>query len=333
MFIVNTYTLAVLLSLVTMLCWGSWPNTQKLVSRSWRFELFYWDYVIGIAIAALFFAFTLGSTGGEGRSFLADSAQADGSNILSAALGGAIFNLGNILFVAALVLAGMSVAFPVGAGIGLILGVLTNYIALPVGNGLFLFIGVALVATAILLSAKAYRNLSRKENNVSLKGIMLAVIAGILFGFFYRFIGGAMTTDFHTPEPGKLGPYTAVVCFSLGVLFSNIIFNTIMMKRPVAGDPVTYNMYLKGKSRDHMMGILGGLIWGTGLVLSILSTEQAGFAISFGLGQGNAMIAAIWGVLIWKEFAKAPAGTNRLLYGMFGCYVTGIIIIIISRIY
>ena len=294
--------------------------------------MFYWDYVIGIVIAALFFAFTLGSTGNEGRSFLADLAQADGSNILSAALGGAIFNLGNIIFVAALVLSGMSVAFPVGAGIGLILGVLLNYIAAPVGNGFYLFLGVALVATAILLSARAYRNLSRKENNVSRKGIFLSVIAGVLFGFFYRFIAGAMTTDFGTPEPGKLEPYAAVVFFALGVFFSNIILNTIMMKKPVQGTAVSYNMYLKGMSKDHMMGILGGFIWGTGLVLSILSTEQAGFAISFGLGQGNAMIAAIWGVFIWKEFAKAPAGTNRLLYGMFGCYIAGIIMIIISRI-
>lgn len=333
MYIVGTYTVAVLLSIVTMLCWGSWPNTQKLVSKNWRFELFYWDYVLGILIAALLFAFSLGSSGTDGRSFMADLFQADWQNMFSAAVGGAIFNLGNILFVAAIALAGMSVAFPVGAGIGLILGVLINYVAAPVGNAFYLFAGVALVAAAILLSAKAQRNLQKEEKNVSVKGLVLSIVAGVLFGFFYRFIGSSMTGDFRIPEAGKMEPYAAVVCFASGVLLSNFLFNTIMMKKPVAGQPVSYAMYFKGSQRDHLMGILGGLIWGTGLVLSILSTERAGFAISFGLGQGNAMIAAIWGVFIWREFARAPKGTNRLLYGMFACYIAGIIMLIVSRLY
>jgi len=333
MYIVDTYAVAVLLSIITMLCWGSWPNTQKLVSKNWRFELFYWDYVLGILVAALLFAFSLGASGTEGRSFVADLIQADWQNMLSAALGGAIFNLGNILFVAAIALAGMSVAFPVGAGIGLILGVLINYVAAPVGNAFYLFAGVALVAAAILLSAKAQRNLQKEEKNVSVKGLVLSIIAGLLFGFFYRFIGNSMTGDFRMPEAGKMEPYAAVVCFALGVLLSNFIFNTIMMKKPVSGQPVSYAMYFKGSRRDHLMGVLGGLIWGTGLVLSILSTERAGFAISFGLGQGNAMVAAIWGVFIWREFARAPKATNRLLYGMFVCYIAGIIMLIVSRLF
>lgn len=332
MFTVDTYSLAVLLSVVTMICWGSWPNMQKLVSKNWRFELFYWDYVIGIVLVTLLFAVTLGSSGGGGLSFREDVQQANSENILSAITGGVIFNAANILFVAAIAVAGMSVAFPVGAGFGLVLGVVTNYIAMPAGNKLFLFGGVVAVVVAIILSAVAYKRLSVTQNAISVKGIALSLIAGVLFGFFYRFIAGAMYPDFVNPQPGKLGPYTATVLFGIGVLISNFVFNTILMKKPVKGLAVGYGDYFAGSKKDHLMGIIGGAIWGTGLVLSILSAGQAGFAISFGLGQGNAMIAAIWGVFVWKEFKLAPPGTNRLLYAMFLFYIIGLILIVYAKI-
>ncbi len=331
MFIIETYFLAVVLSVITMICWGSWPNTQKLVSPSWRFELFYWDYVLGILLIALVFAFTLGSQGNAGRSFIQDLLQAEWNNINSAIIGGAIFNAANILFVAALSLAGMAVAFPVGAGLGLILGVFVNFIANPVDNILFLFGGVALIALAIFLSASAYRRLSTQQGKVSAKGIVLSMIAGVLFGFFYRFIANAMYPDFNIPEPGKMGPYGAVVCFALGVLLSNFLFNTLLMKKPIEGKPLSFKDYFSGTRKDHIMGVLGGVIWGTGLILSILSAGKAGFAVSFGLGQGNAMIAAIWGVFVWKEFRAAPAGTSRFLNGMFFCYILGLACIVLAK--
>lgn len=332
MFIIETYLLAVILSVITMICWGSWPNMQKLTSPSWRFELFYWDYVLGIIIITLLFAFTLGSFGNSGNSFLQDIRLAERGNIYSAALGGVIFNAANILFVAAIALTGMSVAFPVGAGFGLILGVVVNYIATPIGNASYLFGGVALIMIAILLSAISYGRLSRNNSKVSVKGIALALMAGLMFGFFYKFIAQAMSADFHLPEPGKLGPYSATVCFGIGALFSNFVFNTLLMKKPIQGTPLKYADYFKGQGKDHVMGILAGMIWGTGLVLSILSAGKAGFAISFGLGQGNAMIAAIWGVFVWREFKKAPIHTNLFLYGMFTCYISGLLLIIFSRL-
>ncbi len=332
MFTVDTYSLAVLLSIITMICWGSWPNMQKLVSNQWRFELFYWDYVLGIVLVTLLFAFSLGSTGNTGWSFMQDLRQASSGSLLSAVTGGVVFNAANILFVAAIAVAGMSVAFPVGAGFGLVLGVVTNYIAMPQGDKTFLFTGVLAVMLAIVLSAAAYKRLSNTQNEVSVKGILLSVIAGILFGFFYRFIAGAMYPDFADPQSGKIGPYTATVLFGAGVLLSNFIFNTILMKRPVKGLPVGYHAYFSGSARDHLMGVLGGVIWGAGLVLSILSAGQAGFAISFGLGQGNAMVAAVWGVFVWREFKLAPAGTNRLLYAMFLFYIIGLFLIVYAKI-
>ena len=136
MTVVESYAAAVVMCVITMFCWGSWANTQKLASKEWRFELFYWDYAIGVLLFALVLAFTLGSTGTAGRSFLADMAQAERGNLISAFVGGVVFNLSNILLVAAIDIAGMAVAFPIGVGLALVLGVITNYLASPVGNAM-----------------------------------------------------------------------------------------------------------------------------------------------------------------------------------------------------
>src|ERR1700760_2145311 len=192
MFIVHTYPVAILFCVVTMLCWGSWANTQKLAGKTLRFELFYWDYVIGILLFSFVSALTLGSIGNEGRGFFADLKQASGENILSALIGGVVFNAANILFSAAIAIAGMAVAFPVGIGLALILGVLINYFAAQKGDPLLLFAGVACITIAIILNALAYLRAGDSEKKVSAKGIIISLIAGLLMSFFYRFIAGAM---------------------------------------------------------------------------------------------------------------------------------------------
>jgi len=327
MYIVENYTLAVVLTFVTMLCWGSWANTQKLAEKSWRFELFYWDYVIGIVLMSLFFAFTLGSIGDQGRDFLADLKQADSSNIQKAILGGVIFNAANILVAAAIAIAGMSVAFPVGIGIALVLGVIINYIATPQGNAVWLFAGVGLVTVAIVIDALAYRRKASQAMKVPTKGIVLSLVGGVMMALFYRFVASSMATDFVHPEAGFLTPYTATVFFSLGILLSNLLFNTILMKKPFEGTPVSYNQYFKGGLKEHVTGILGGMIWCIGMSLSIIAAGKAGFPISYGLGQGATLVAALWGVFIWKEF-KGSKKTSGLLSAMFLLFVIGIGLII-----
>ena len=203
MYLVETYPLAIAFCVITMLCWGSWANTQKLASSHWRFELFYWDYTLGILLFSLLLAFTLGSNGDLGRSFFDDYEQAERSNLQSALIGGAVFNLANILLVAAIAIAGMSVAFPVGIGIALILGVLVNYLDRPEGNPTLLVVGVALIAVAIVLNANAYRRLSSGNQGVSTKGLLLSVVAGVLMGFFYKYVANSMVTDFALPEAGR----------------------------------------------------------------------------------------------------------------------------------
>jgi glucose uptake protein len=311
-----------------MLCWGSWANTQKLASKEWRFQLFYWDYAIGVFLLSLVFAVTLGSFGTEGRSFFTDIGQASGSAIRSALLGGIVFNLSNILLVAAIDIAGMAVAFPIGVGLALVIGVVVNYVELPAGDPILLFAGVAAVVIAILLDALAYKRLPTDKQTTA-KGILISMAAGVLMGFFFRFVVASMATDFSNPEPGLLTPYSAVFVFSIGLLLSNFVWNSIVMRKPFVGKPVPYGDYIsKGNARLHLVGILGGIIWSIGMSFSIIASGAAGPSISYGLGQGATMIAAFWGVVIWREFKDAPPNTSRLLALMFVFYLIGLGLIV-----
>jgi glucose uptake protein len=332
MVIVQSYPLAVFMCVVTMLCWGSWANTQKLASKEWRFQLFYWDYSIGVFLFAAALALTMGSFGSSGRSFLPDLRQAGSSALLSAALGGIVFNFANILLVAAIDIAGMAVAFPVGIGLALVIGVITNYLATPLGNPALLFSGVLFIVLAIIIDAMIYRKLPVAGKKSTVKGLVLSVLAGVSMGFFYRFVAASMVADPANPEPGKLTAYTAVFIFSAGLFLSNFLWNSIVMARPFSGPSVSYRDYFtKGNARLHCIGILGGMIWSLGMSFNIIAASAAGFAISYGLGQGATMIASIWGVFIWKEFRDAPAGTNRNVALMFLLFIAGLGMIIAAR--
>ncbi|SPE54691.1 Integral membrane protein sugar permease [Verrucomicrobia bacterium] len=336
MFIIESYPAAVALCVITMLCWGSWANTQKLASKEWRFQLFYWDYAVGVLLLALALAFTLGSRGAGGRGFLADLQQANSHWLGSAFLGGIIFNLSNLLLVAAIDTAGLAVAFPVGVGLALVLGVITTYLSTREGNAPMLALGVACVMTAIILDALAYRRLAAGSRKTPLKGILLSVLAGVLMGFFYKYVAvsmGRIEATTKALEAGKLSPYTAIVLFSAGLLLSNFLWNTLMMVKPFNGPPVPFRDYLaKGSFKLHLIGILGGVIWNLGMSFSIMASTKAGAALSYGLGQGATMIGALWGVFIWKEFKDAPPKTNRLLIAMFFFYLLGLAVLIASKL-
>lgn len=331
MYIVSSYSLAVVFTIITMLCWGSWGNTQKLAAKTWRFELFYWDYVIGIVLLSLLVGFTLGSNGTQGRGLSEDLMQVSTANVGSAIIGGIIFNASNILLSASISMAGMAVAFPLGVGMALVLGVVVNYMSSPKGDPVVLFIGVALIVVAIILNGIASGKMSSGDKKSSSKGIWLALIAGVLMSFFYRFVAAAMDiNNFESPTPGMATPYSAFFIFSLGVLASNFLFNTILMKRPFVGAPVSYKDYFNGTSTTHLVGIAGGAIWGLGTILSFMAAGKAGAAISYGLGQGATMVAALWGVFIWKEFKGAPPKVNIMLLFMFLLFIAGLGLIITS---
>lgn len=333
MFIVNSYALAVLFCFITMMCWGSWGNTQKLASKSWRYELFYWDYVIGMVLFTLVLGFTMGSFGTEGRSFLPDLAQADARGVWSVVLGGVIFNASNILLSASVAMAGLSVAFPLGVGLALVLGVIVNYVGAPKGDPVILFLGVALIVAAIVCNGIASQRVQSggTQRTQFRKGVVLAAVAGVLMSLFYRFVAAAMDLDhFENPTPGMLTPYSAIFIFSLGVLASNFVFNTWVMKRPFDGAPVAYRDYFRGSLSTHLVGVLGGAIWCLGTAFSYIAAGKAGAAISYALGQGAPMVAAVWGVFVWKEFRGGGRTVNALLALMFALFIAGLGLIIVA---
>ena len=334
MFIIDNYPLAVFFCIITMLCWGSWANTQKMASQEWPFQLFYWDFSLGILIITLILALTLGSIGDEGRNFIVDLKQADLHNLNSAFLGGIIFNFANLLLVTAIEIAGMAIAFPIGIGIALVLGVFTNYLIQPEGDPLVLFCGVMLVTFAIIIDGIAYKKILQNTEEKPIKGILFSAAAGIAMGFFYKYVSTSITSDFVSPETGKLTPYSALVIFSLGILLSSLLFNTLIMYFPFYGKRVSFRDYFTiGTLKLHFIGILGGVIWGIGMSFNIIASEQAGPAIAYGLGQGATLVAAIWGVFVWNELKEIPQNYNWLIPIMFFLFFSGIVTIIAAKFF
>jgi glucose uptake protein len=337
MLLIENYPLAVFFFIITMICWGSWANMQKVAEKSWRFELFYWDLAIGLLLFATLAAFTLGSIGDTGRPFLEDIRRAESSSILYAMLGGVVWNLGNILLVAAIAVAGMSVGFPIGGGIAWILGIAVNYILVMLdpektfeGNPNILWVGVAVIVVAIILSMLSYRRLASEKKKPTLKGILLSVFAGLLIAFFYGLVVKSLDNTYVAGGTGTLTPFSGVFFFSVGVFVSTIIFNPFFMRYPVQGSPVRMKEYWKGNLKTHFSGVIGGFIWMLGMVLSFMAAGAANPAISYALSNAAPVVAILWGVFIWKEFKGAPKGTNTILLAMFIFYIIGLVLITAS---
>jgi glucose uptake protein len=323
-----SYSAAVLMMLVSMLCWGSWANTEK-IDKTWRFELFYWDYTWGILACAILFGVTLGRTNPSApTSFFHNLDSASTRSLLEAFAGGMVFNLGNLLLVAAISVAGMAVAFPLGAGLALVIGAILNYIVSPTGNPYLLFGGILLVCAAIASNAMAYRGLSGGTKAEG-KGIILSLLAGVVIGLFYPFVAKALTGTNH------LGPYTVYFVFALGTLVSNFPLNYAFMRWPLTGSRLSISDYFRGGTKVHVWGLLGGLIWGTGTICSFVAayTPMVGPATSFSLGEGNTMISAIWGVFVWKEFHGANKRVKQLLALMFALFVLGLLSISLAPVF
>jgi len=326
LFIVHDLGIAVLFCIVTMLGWGSWANTQKLSGKDqWPFELFYWDFAIGVFAFSVLFAFTLGSAGTDGSPFLENLRAGSSGAMWTAILSGVLFNISNILLVVGIDEAGMAVAFPVGVGLALVIGTVKSYVLAPQGNPALLFAGVASIVFAMIMSALAHRRLKQAAKTKPFRGLAFSAVAGCLMGFFYPQLIASMSPDFtaRAIQPGLLTPYSALVLFALGLLASNIVVNTVFMR---AGK-VTYRDYFRGRARLHSLGFLGGCIWMLALSTNVIASGVAGPAISYALGQGATLVAAIWGVFIWREFTGAPKSTNALLAWMFAGYVAGLVLI------
>ena len=325
----EAYAAALFFMIVSMVCWGSWANTMKL-TPGYAFPLFYWDYLVGMVMGALVWGFTLGSHGSAGLSFLADLHGADTGHILYALLAGIIFNVANLLLVAAIEIAGLAVAFPIGIGLALVVGALTNYLISPKGNPLLLFGGIVLVVLAIIFDAMAYKKREVQKKAISARGIKISIACGILMGTFYPLIVKATTGK------AALGPYAVSFLFCIGAVLCALPLNNYLMRKPLTGAaPVTMQQFFATKPAYHLWGIVGGLIWCTGTTFNFVAShaQLVGPAISYALGQGATMVSAIWGVFIWKEFVNAPAESRRLIPLMFLFFLIGLGAIAIAPLY
>jgi glucose uptake protein len=352
MILPHTYVVTLLVVFLSMICWGSWANTQKMAGK-WRFELYYFDYAFGVLLTAVVIAFTLGSLGFDGFSFTDDMMNA-GKRYAAIGFGaGIVFNLANMLLVAAISVAGMAVAFPVGIGLALIIGVIWNYIIKPQGNPILLFVGCALVVGAIVVDAVAYRSLEAMKlelrakagkakstrKKVSLKGVFLSLASGVLMGSFYPLVVMAKSNEWGgTAGENGLGPYAVGFVFALGIFFSTFVFNLFFMNLPVEGEPLELFDYFKGVPKQHLLGVAGGIIWCIGTIANFVGSSapenvQVGPAISLALGQGATMVSALWGLLVWKEFAGADSRIKALLVIMFALFIGGLGMISVAPLF
>jgi len=316
----EVYGIALSFMILSMLCWGSWANSIKLCP-GYRFQLFYWDYVVGLIAGAVLWGSTLGSFGSVGRTFYADIAQSGLSPILLALTGGVIFNIANLLLVAAIDIAGLAVAFPIGIGLALVVGAISNYVISPKGNPMLLFGGIALVVAAIILDAVAYRLRETQRAAMSRRGIVISLIAGLLMGTFYPFVSKAMTV------PGAPGPYAALLFFAIGVALCAIPVNYLLMRFPLDGrEPAAMTGYWRAPGMWHLWGVVGGAVWCTGAMANFVASQAhvVGPAVSYSIGQGATMISACWGVFVWQEFSDAPARAKVCLAWMFILFLCGL---------
>jgi glucose uptake protein len=332
MFLPETYQVTLMLMILSMLCWGSWANTLKLCPK-FRFQLFYWDYALGLFGGAVLLGLTAGSAGHSGSGFLAALVETDPKRMLWAICGGAIFNVANLLLVAAIDVAGLAVAFPVGIGLALVVGAVSSYLVNPAGNPLLLFGGVLLVALAIIVDAAAYRKREATAKATTTRGIVLSLVSGVLMGSFYPLVARAMRGY------GSPGPYAIAMFFAIGVLISTFPINFLLMWKPLDGKPrVNGSDYWRAHLGWHLAGVFGGAIWCVGAVANFVASvahlaKPIGPAVSYSIGQGATMVSACWGIFVWREFAGAPRAAHLLLVLMFIFFILGLGAVALAPLY
>ena len=340
MILPESYFVALFVAIVAAICWGSWANTYKLAGRQ-RFELFYWDYALGVFVAATLAAFTFGSLGfnvaggGAGFAFVDDlMLHASKHSWAYGLVAGAVFNLGAILLVGAMSLAGMSLAFPVGLGLAAVVAILLALIDRTHVNAVLLLSTLVLILAAVALDVFAYRAVAQRRSQeaiktgrtkstkvtVSWKGIVLALVGGPLIGLCFPLIDRS-----RTPDTG-MGPYAAAFMFGAGVLASTFVYNLFLMNLPVRGEPIEVLQYLRQPKRSHLLPLLGGMVWAAGTVSLFVASSAVAATAAQGadplplLGPNAsilvvlaaALLSGLWGLLVWKELKDAPERARSL---------------------
>jgi glucose uptake protein len=336
MILPGSHSAVLILLIVGMVGWGMWANTFKAAGARWRFELFYFDFALGVVLAAALIALTAGSLGFDGFSLADDLVLAGKRQDLFAFVAGGIFNLGNMLLLGAVSVAGMAVAFPAGMGFALIVAAFWSFALNPGVNAAFLFTGAGAVLAAIVFDILALKTWSdtqlkipvepgkgKSRKSASSRGVFLSIGGGLLLGSFSPLI--QMTRN---AENG-LGPYSLGFIFAIGVFVSTFVFNLFFMNLPVQGDPVDVARYFRVKFKLHALGMLGGIVWYVGMITSLIGGRVEGAAqvtppVSYVLAQGGIVIAALCGLFLWRELEGADSSVKTHLGLMFFLLLVGI---------
>lgn len=330
MFVPSTFAVALLMTILSTICWGSFANTFK-GTRNYRFELYYWDYGVGIFVISVVLAFTMGSHAGGPTAFLANLHQAAGAALLYAAVGGFVFNIANVLLIAAIEMVGLAIAFPLAIGIALVEGTVMSYLIHPAGNATLLFSGVGMALIAVIFIGFAYASRGDQGAVPTRKGIIVCLISGVLMGswapLLAKSFAGSGVSDGSAVMIGGLTPYTGAVLMTLGAFLCCFVFNPILMRKPLIGAPITMAGYFSAPRSYHVWGLLGGCIWGLGTTLNLVAGGKVGLPISYAIGQASPMIATLWGVFVWREFAGARPKAKVYLALMFASYVLALVLI------
>lgn len=311
-----------MMMLAGMICWGSWPSIQKLAG--WRFELFYYDFAVGIFVTGALIAATLGTLFGSPTCW-ENLANADRSVIALTLLSGVIWNIANVLLVNGIALVGMAVAFPVAIGSALVLSTIAGYLVMPRGNPVLLGSGVAIILAAVLVNSLAYGSRSSEPKQGPRKGLIACLLAGVLIATVGPVVGKALSAK---PD---LGPYGITLLFTFAAFVSTFPILYLFKLHPLDGSPARIAGYWRGTVSQHAYGFSAGACWTLGAAFTWTAANQVGVALAMAIGQANPLVAAILGVFAWHEFKDAPRRSRSLLVLMFILYATGLILLVSSR--
>ena len=323
MYVPQTYGAALFLMLASMVCWGTWPNFLKKLP-AWRLEYFYFDFTLGFLLTSLVYGIALGPGSDSAAGFIGQLFEAPPREAGFAIVGGFIWNIGNILLLNSIMIAGLAVAFPIAAIPAIVLGIGASYWLQPVGNPWMLGSSVLVLLAAAQATAAAYSRLGGATGQRTSKGIATALLSGFLIGFFPPFVTAAISGE------AALDSYTVSTLFMVGAFLATVIVLPVLIRRPLVGEAGDFSGYLGGRAASHVLGLLAGAMWCSGTVFNFIAAGMVGVAISVGIGSGAPMIGALWGIFAWREFAGGPRSSKAFIAAALLLYAAGIAIMAVA---
>ena len=336
------------LVLISLICWGIWANTLKMAGK-WRFELYICDFALGFALLAVVAAFTAGTLSSSELTFQENFLVASYRNIAYVLLAGAIFNAGNMLLTATVSMAGMALAFSITCGVALTVAAIRSLIFDSPGGMLVVLAGAALLLAAVVLAAYAYSQLLRARaegvKHAALQAdpraklgkrpprvpgaalpVTLAAIGGLALGLFHPLL------DLGRAGDNAVAPYGLTLLFAASILGSTVLLVPFFFTFPVSGQPIAFRDYFSGTSKQHLLGLLGGVLAGCGFLTAMLAlaVPRNGVGLSYGLSEAGPLLAVICGLFIWSEYRGAERPRLLILVTVV-LLAGGIALLAISR--